>query len=142
MRRGLFYGVWLGGVFGLFRNHVASLREQARLSAEDERLAQASVVGGRGAGGGRTRHSCSRFGLFSHPVAYLVARLRACALSRRTQSVVFRGHPNRPIALEGCCTGLLYRVAALCFHAVLLYRVIIPGWHNVLDSSDGYRASK
>lgn len=40
VRRGLFYGVWLGGVFGLFRNHVASLREQARLSAEDERLAQ------------------------------------------------------------------------------------------------------
>ncbi|CAN0423777.1 unnamed protein product [Ectocarpus sp. 12 AP-2014] len=39
-RSGLFYGVWLGGVFGLFRNHVASLREQARLAEEDERLAQ------------------------------------------------------------------------------------------------------
>lgn len=39
-RRGLFYGVWLGGVFGLFRNHVASLREQAQLAEEDERLAQ------------------------------------------------------------------------------------------------------
>lgn len=39
-RRGLFYGVWLGGVFGLFRNHVASLREQAQMAEEDERLAQ------------------------------------------------------------------------------------------------------
>eukprot|EP00904_Undaria_pinnatifida_P000850 jgi/Undpi1/10766/HiC_scaffold_29.g13214.m1 len=40
VRRGLFYGVWLGGVFGLFRNHVASLREQAKIAEEDERLAQ------------------------------------------------------------------------------------------------------
>lgn len=39
-RRGLFYGVWLGGVFGLFRNHVASLREQAQMAEEDERRAQ------------------------------------------------------------------------------------------------------
>ena len=44
MRRGLFYGVWLGGVFGLFRNHVASLREQAKLSEEDERLAQVGII--------------------------------------------------------------------------------------------------
>lgn len=46
MRRGLFYGVWLGGVFGLFRNHVASLREQAKIAEEDERLAQVRVGGG------------------------------------------------------------------------------------------------
>lgn len=39
-RRGLFYGVWLGGMFGMFRNHVASLKEQAQLAAEEERLAQ------------------------------------------------------------------------------------------------------
>eukprot|EP00752_Nemacystus_decipiens_P005453 g4942.t1 len=39
-RRGLFYGVWLGGMFGLFRNHVASLREQAQMAEEDARLAQ------------------------------------------------------------------------------------------------------
>ncbi|CAN0343482.1 unnamed protein product [Ascophyllum nodosum] len=39
-RRGLFNGVWLGGLFGMFRNHVASLREEARLAAEDDRMAQ------------------------------------------------------------------------------------------------------
>ncbi|CAM9320737.1 unnamed protein product, partial [Hapterophycus canaliculatus] len=39
-RRGLFYGVWLGGLFGMFRNHVASLKEQAQLAVEEERLAQ------------------------------------------------------------------------------------------------------
>lgn len=39
-RRGLFYGVWLGGLFSLFRNHVASLKEQAQLAEEHERLAQ------------------------------------------------------------------------------------------------------
>ncbi|CAB1120374.1 unnamed protein product [Ectocarpus sp. CCAP 1310/34] len=39
-RSHLFYGFWLGGVFSLFRNHVASLREQARLAEEDKRLAQ------------------------------------------------------------------------------------------------------
>lgn len=43
-RRGLFYGVWLGGVFGLFRNHVASLREQAQMAEEDERLAQVKAT--------------------------------------------------------------------------------------------------
>lgn len=39
-RIGLFYGVWLGGVFSLFRNHVASLRQQTQMAEEDERLAQ------------------------------------------------------------------------------------------------------
>ncbi|CAM9366825.1 unnamed protein product [Pylaiella littoralis] len=39
-RRGLFYGVWLGGLFSMFRNHVASLKEQAQLAEEHERLAQ------------------------------------------------------------------------------------------------------
>eukprot|EP00903_Cladosiphon_okamuranus_P008008 g7726.t1 len=39
-RRGLFYGVWLGGVFGLCSNHVSSLRQQTQMKEEDERLAQ------------------------------------------------------------------------------------------------------
>lgn len=60
-RRGLFYGVWLGGMFGLFRNHIASLRDQAALAEEDAVLAQ--VRGrdegrrGGGAGGWGTRHN-------------------------------------------------------------------------------------
>ncbi len=54
-RSGLFYGVWLGGMFGLFRNHVASLKEQARMAEEDERLAQvktASMLPTQAPGGG------------------------------------------------------------------------------------------
>lgn len=43
-RRGLLYGVWLGGLFGMFRNHVASLREQARLEEEDKRLAEVRLL--------------------------------------------------------------------------------------------------
>lgn len=62
-RSGLFYGVWLGGMFGLFRNHVASLKEQARMAEEDERLAQvknASVLSTQATrGGGGTEKSWS-----------------------------------------------------------------------------------
>lgn len=43
-RKGLFYGVWLGGLFEMFRNHVASLKEEARMLAEDNRLAEVRLL--------------------------------------------------------------------------------------------------
>lgn len=43
-RRGLFYGVWLGGMFTLFRNHVSSLEEQAKLEEGNQRLRLAQVT--------------------------------------------------------------------------------------------------
>lgn len=41
-RTGLFYGIWIGGMFGIFRNHLAHVREEARLAEEDRRLEEVS----------------------------------------------------------------------------------------------------
>ena len=129
----------------MFRNHVASLREQAKLSEEDERLAQVSVVGGRGAWGGRGTRAAPRA-----PVSGTSATSWQSALALRVfslegrRALFFESIPTDRSLLEVACyhTVVLYRVAAPCCHALLLYRVVVPCRHSLLHSSDGYRVSK